>query len=389
MRFEIPETTKALRLHGAEDLRLESVDVPTLGDDDALFETKAIGLCASDGKLFHAGDGHARRQGSATSLAEKPVIICHEWAGIAVAKGRNVGDAVELGGVYTFQAALFDPFDGRKSKALGYFLDGAATQYARLGREVIQGGYLIPAPANLGYGQIAIAEPWACVYHAYENHRDSRSVLPGGNTWVIGAGPLGLMHLEKAIKARPARVYVSEFSAVRLGKLEDTYAAMARAQGVDLEIIDLRSQGPQEVIPDESLDDVILAASVAQAAAGSFPKLNKGGFANLFAGIPKEEARISLDLHWMHYHDITLIATSGSTIPNFQEALKDASEGAIDPNNVIAAVGGMDAIKEAFRAVLEGTYPGKVVVYPQIEHPLTGVTNWTIEGERDLLGSDG
>jgi threonine dehydrogenase-like Zn-dependent dehydrogenase len=194
------------------------------------------------------------------------------------------------------------------------------------------------------------------------------------------------MHLEKAIRSGAARVYVSELSPVRLGKVADTYAAIAREHDVELVIIDLRSERPDEVIPDESVDDVILAAPVAQAATGSLRKLSKGAFANLFAGIPKDRAAISLDLHWMHYYDITLIATSGSTIANFKEALNDASQGVIDPNNVIAAVGGMDAIREAFQAVLQGTYPGKVVIYPQIEHLLTGVTNWTIEDERALLG---
>ena len=387
MPFRIPETIRALRLHGAEDLRLESIPVPRVGDDDALFETRAVGLCASDGKLYHAGDSHPRRVGSATTLAQKPVIICHEWAGVAVAKGKNVGDAVELGSVYTFQAALFDPFDAGKSKALGYFLDGAATQLALLGREVIQGGYLIPAPQNLGYAQIAISEPWACVYHAYENHRDSRSVLREGNSWVIGAGPLGLMHLEKAIKTGVGRLYVSELSGVRLEKVANTFRPLARTCGVELVIIDLRSQQAEDVIPDESLDDVVLAAPAAQAAIVSFTKARKGAFMNLFAGIPKESATIPLDLHWMHYHDVTLIATSGSTIANFESALKDASEGVIDPNNVIGAVGGMDAFEDAFQAVLEGTYPGKVVIYPQIDHPLTAASNWTIDDERKLLGA--
>jgi hypothetical protein len=101
---------------------------------------------------------------------------------------------------------------------------------------------------------------------------------------------------------------------------------------------------------------------------------------------------MKMNLNDMHYGGWTMIATSGSPIEALRRALDDAAAGRIDPNNSVAAVGGIDAVSEAVHHTHEGTYPGRIVIYPQIEMPLTSVDQltpdgrWTNQAEEALLG---
>jgi hypothetical protein len=48
--------------------------------------------------------------------------------------------------------------------------------------------------------------------------------------------------------------------------------------------------------------------------------------------------------------------------------------GTLSPGRSVAAVGGLETAAEAIESVIEGKYPGKVVIFPQIHNlPLTGL----------------
>jgi hypothetical protein len=98
-----------------------------------------------------------------------------------------------------------------------------------------------------------------------------------------------------------------------------------------------------------------------------------------------------LNLNDMHYGAWTLLATSGSPIEALRRALQDAAAERIDPNNSVACIGGLDAARDAVHHTHAGTYPGRIVIYPQIQMPLTPVEDlaadgrWTREAEAALL----
>lgn len=385
---DIPATMWALRLYGAglERLVLERVPVPRPGAGEYLVRVDAVGICASDYKLVIQGEVHSRLRGR--DLAAEPTTPGHEVVFTIVRAGPDM-DTSRVGRRYTVQPDIV--YQG-VPMAYGYRLPGGLRQYHLIGPEILTGHYLLDIDPSLGHAQVALAEPWACVYFAYEHHRPTKSVRPGGVTWCIGAGPLGLMHVEKAIRDGAGRVLVSELRQDRLDKVSQTLGPLAAERGVRLDLANLRQTSADRLLQPKSVDDVILACPSTRALAEAIPYVAQNAFINCFAGFPsREEADFTINLNDMHYGNWTLVATSGSPIECLTRALADVAAGRIDPNNAVAAIGGMNAAWEAIADVHAGVYPGKIVIYPQIERALTRVEDltggapWSKEAEARLL----
>jgi threonine dehydrogenase-like Zn-dependent dehydrogenase len=387
--YEIPATSRAWNLYaaGLENLRLEEAPVPEPAGDQLLVRIDAVGICASDWKMISQGERHARMQGR--DLAAEPTVPGHEVSMTVVKVGQDLADRYAVGERYAVQAEIY--IDG-ENIAYGYKLRGADQQYQTIGPEIYEGGYLLPVDPGLAYSQAALAEPWACVYHAYSQHRESRSVLPGGTAWYIGAGPLGLMHIEKGIQDGAGRVIVTEMKPERIRKVLTSLEPLAREKGVDLAVINLANDSVAGHLEEGGADDIVLLAPVAKAAEAAVPYLAKNAYFNIFAGFPdRDKAWMQINLNDMHYGQWTLVATSGSPIEALRRALDDAAAGHINPNNAVACIGGIDAVGDGIHHTHEGTYPGRIVIYPQIEMPLTPVEDladhgrWTHEDEDRLL----
>jgi len=387
-----PETMQALLLYGAgmEHLRLERVPAPQAGPDQYVVRIDAVGICASDYKMVVQGEGHVRVRGR--DLSREPTTPGHEVSFTIAAAGPGM-DSARVGRRYTLQP---DIVHQGVPMAYGYRLPGGLRQYHLIGPEVLDGSYLLDVDPALGYAQVGLAEPWACVYFAYENHRHTHSVKPGGVTWCVGAGPLGLMHVEKAISDGAGRIVVTDLREDRLDKVRRALVPLAEARGIHLGLLNPGTTAIETALEPGTVDDLILACPSTRALAEALPYLARGAFINAFAGFPsRDEADITINLNDMHYGNWTLVATSGSPISCLERALADVAAGRIDPNNAVAAVGGIDAAWQAIADVHAGTYPGKIVIYPQIERSLTRVEDltggapWSREAEERLLAGDG
>ena len=387
--FEIPATSRAWQLYGAglENLKLDTLPVPEPKADELLVRIDAVGVCASDWKMIAQGESHARMRGC--DLKNHPAVPGHEVSLTAVKVGKKLARKYKVGQRFSVQAEIY--LKG-ENIAYGYKMRGADQQYQTIGPDVYANGYLLPVSAKLGYAQAALAEPWACVYHAYHNHREAHTVKKGGTAWYLGAGPLGLMHIEKGIRDGAAKVVVSEMRADRLAKVESSLGGLAKKLGVDLICVDTSKEPLEKYLPKRSADDIVVLAPVAKAAEAALEYLGKNAYFNMFAGFEsRDRAWMQLNLNDMHYGGWTMIATSGSPIEALRQALDDAAAGRIDPNNSVAAIGGINAVSEAVHHTHEGTYPGRIVIYPQIELPLTPVEKltadgrWTNKAEEKLL----
>ncbi len=143
-------------------------------------------------------------------------------------------------------------------------------------------------------------------------------------------------------------------------------------------------------------DDIIILCPAAQVVEQAVQYLAFEGYLNVFAGFPsRDKSNVTLNLNDMHYGGWTLIASSGSPIEALVKALADTAAGAIDPNNAVACVCGLDSAKEAIAAVHEGRFPGRIVIYPQLNMPLTDIKElcpdgrWSKQTEQKLLGISG
>lgn len=78
--------TKAVRLYGANDLRLEEFELPEIKDDEILVRVMSDSICMSTYKLLAQGKAHKR---CPQNVDTNPVIIGHEFAGDIVKAGKN------------------------------------------------------------------------------------------------------------------------------------------------------------------------------------------------------------------------------------------------------------------------------------------------------------
>jgi L-sorbose 1-phosphate reductase len=70
--------TKAVRLYGVDDLRLEEFELPAIKSDEILAKVISDSICMSSHKLAMQGDKHKRVR---SPLASAPIIIGHEFCG--------------------------------------------------------------------------------------------------------------------------------------------------------------------------------------------------------------------------------------------------------------------------------------------------------------------
>ena len=388
---KVPSEQQALCLRsaGIDQLALERLPVSEPKADEILVRIDAVGVCASDVKLAIQGNNHTRTKGM--DLSVQPIIPGHEVSLTIIKPGKSRSSQYQAGQRFSIQADI--TYHGQKM-AYGYMLPGAMQQFQCIGSPVIDTGCLLPIDPKLGYAQVALAEPWACVYYSYYRHRAERQVLKGGTAWYVGAGPLGLMHIEKGIADGAKKIVVSELSQTRLDKVGQNLGPLAQKAGTELILVNTAEESVDKYLSKAEADDIIVLCPAAKAAEQALEYLAFEGYMNCFAGFAnRDKANITLNLNDMHYGGWSLIASSGSPIEALVKALADAAAGKIDPNNAVACVGGLNAAKEAIQAVHDGTYPGRIVIYPQLDMPLTNTSEladqgrWSNEVEKKLLES--
>lgn len=214
----------------------------------------------------------------------------------------------------------------------------------------------------------------AAAYQAVPVRADLK---PGGRAWFVGAGgPMGRMHVQRAIQfARPpATIVCTDVSDLRLSELADTFAAEARAKGI--EFICLNPQQPAAAaglarFKQPGFDDIVVLAPVPAVIADAATWLGPQGVMNVFAGVARG-TQVGLDLSEAYLKQTRLIGHSASKMSDFELVLEKANAGELSPNRSVAAVGSLTAARAGLQAVQATVFPGKVVIYPHIrEFPLT------------------
>jgi len=150
-------------------------------------------------------------------------------------------------------------------------------------------------------------------------------------------------------------------------------------------------------------DDIVVLAPSHRAVEEAAPYLAEDGVMNMFAGMPRGTLS-RMNLGRLLARRGRIIGSSGSSIQDLEYTLRKAERGDLRPNGSVAAVAGIEGVWEGMKAVAEGRFPGKIVIYPQIEGlgltPLGDLHSvlpqvaermeggiWTREAEGELLRS--
>lgn len=232
----------------------------------------------------------------------------------------------------------------------------------------------------------------------------------GGTAWFIGAGgPLGQMHVQRALSLPqpPRRIICSQNGGPRLEELARRFSAPAARAGVELVLLDSKELGDaiyehvRELTGGIGCDDIVVIIPNAQVVEHAFAQLAPGGGLNVFAGVAVG-TKARLDLGRVATEGLRLWGTSGSKISDLQAIVEKVEGNQLPTDRIVAAVGGIEAVKEGLAAVRDGVYPGKTVIYPHCaDLPLTPVDElaeqhpslkakllegryWTPEAEQEL-----
>ena len=412
--LSVPRTMRALTLSGAgfDSLAVRELPVPDPGPDQLLARVDAAGVCTSILKLLAQGSEHKFLNG--WDMEQYPVILGDEGAVTLVKVGANLAGRFAPGQRYAVQPAVDvapvnhreryrDNARGMSKVAVGYTLPGHLAQYMLITEEVLAGRCLLPLPDEaMAYYSVSMAEPISCVYSAQDRqihlHKADPfsprvaklGLLEGGLTAVIGAGAMGRMHAELAMRYRPKAIIVSDPLEQRLATTQDKLAARAESAGVRL--LTVRPEQLADTVAAESdgrgVDDLILAVGVQKVQQEALDLLGPGGVANLFGGLPRGRHTLEVDAIRVHYEEIKLVGSSGGAPSDMAATLDAIAQDQIDPGNYVYAVGGLDHAIEVLRLIEQNRVDGKAILYPHARiDQLTTVEHWSAQQEAQLLES--
>ncbi|MBQ8407880.1 MAG: zinc-binding dehydrogenase [Clostridia bacterium] len=385
--------TKAVRLHGANDIRLEELELPPVGEGEVLIKVVSDSVCASTYKAVKQGTAHKRVP---PTVAEQPIIIGHEMCAEIIEVGKNLKSEWKVGQKIVIQPALkletgYDP-------GYSYPYIGGNTQYAIVPEIVLERGCMIPYEGDCFF-KGSLVEALGCVlrgykgfYHTdYTNYKRTDGAKVGGKIAILGgAGPMGIGAVDMAIGyASVSQVVVTDLSAERLAFAAKQYSPeTAKAKGVDL--IYLNTSGMEDPadelikLSDGGFDDVFVMVPVAGLFNLAERICREDGCVNFFAGPPIHDLQGSLNLYRVHYDGIHVVGTAGSIPEDTVDTIKLIEENKINPGAIVSHILGLGAAVDTVLAM--GTPNGaKKVCYNHLDLPLIAIDDLPELGKTDPL----
>jgi threonine dehydrogenase-like Zn-dependent dehydrogenase len=221
---------------------------------------------------------------------------------------------------------------------------------------------------------------------------------------------MGQMHVQRAIEKPdpPSLVLGTDVDSQRLAWMADYLGPLAKERNVEMVAMNPTELSAEEQdarlreLAPQGFDDVVVTAPVGALAGQGFDYLALGGVLNIFAGVPRGTAA-DIDLAGVYLRDQRMVGSSGSRVIDLQDTLAATEQGHLATNRALAAIGGIDAVREGLEGVKTGRFHGKVVIFPQIEElglvPLDQLPeqlpevaarlapdgSWTREAEEELL----
>jgi L-iditol 2-dehydrogenase len=339
-------TMRAVIYHGPRDIRLEEKPVPVPGPGEAIVKIGAALTCGTDFKAY--------RQGHKVLLGDYPSPFGHELAGTVFSLGQGVKNVKEGDRVVVANSAPMDECywctHGQNHLCPKLKLhNGAYAEYDRVPAHIVKHN-LHPLAAGVPFEVGALAEPFSTTIHAAE----VMGVREGELCAVIGAGPMSHM-LVHALTARGARVAVIGRSK---GHLETSKAVGAEA-------VFSADDGPVEErvrawAAGRGPDHVFEAVGKADTHLQAFLLVRDGGKVCAFGGCA-QGASLPLDLHRLHYKQISLHGVFHHTPPHFREAVRLLSAGKVKTDLIIQGEVKLSDIPKFFAENADKSIPKRVV----------------------------
>ncbi|MBE5816934.1 MAG: L-sorbose 1-phosphate reductase [Clostridiales bacterium] len=391
--------TKAVRLYGKMDLRLEEFELPEIKDDEILAHVISDSLCMSSNKAAQQGENHKRVP---DNVGENPVIIGHEFCGEIVKVGADWQHKFKAGDKFVIQPA--HNYNGTlDAPGYSYAYCGGDATYVIIPREIMIMDCLLPYNNDVFfYG--SLSEPMSCIIGAFHANYHTTAgkyvhdmgVVEGGKMALLAsAGPMGIGAIDYAVHCdrRPSLLVVTDVDDGRLARAAELVSPEeAKRMGVELKYINTgKVENPVEELMNasggEGYNDVFVFAPVAPVVEQADKILAKDGCLNFFAGPTNTEFSASLNFYNVHYKATHIVGTSGGNTDDMREAISMMEQGLINPAGMISHVGGLNSVPET-TLNLNKVRAGKMLVYNNINMPMTAIADFEELGRSNKMFAD-
>lgn len=392
--------TRAVRLYGKKDLRLEEFELPPISRDEILARVITDSICMSTHKAAVQGEEHKRVP---ANISSNPVMIGHEFAGEIVEVGEEWRGKFSPGDKFSIQPAINyedGPMGILSAPGYSYPYIGGDASYVIIPREVMKQDCLLEykGPA---YYPASLSEPLSCVigamhasYHTKPgSYIHNMGIVDGGRMAILaGAGPMGLAAINYVLERkdrRPSLLVVTDIDRERLERAERLYTPeYAAKKGLELKYLDTSAidkpvEHMKRLAGGQGFNDVFIFAPVASVIEQGDAILAFDGCLNFFAGPSDPDFKAPFNFYNAHYNYTHIAGTSGGNNNDMKEAL-EIMEAGFDPAGLVTHIGGLNAVIDTTLDL--PTIPGgKKLIYTHIDMPLIAIEDLEELGSENRL----
>lgn len=300
---------KAAVFLGKKSIEIQDRKIPSINNDEILIKVAAAGICGTDVKIYNG-----------EKKVETPKIIGHEFSGVVFETGKNVrgfssGERVAVepiipcGSCYSCTSGRLNLCLSRPT--IGYEFDGAFAEYVRIPESALKAGNVVKLPEEVSFEEGAFAEPIAACINGNKKLRQEK----GSVLWIIGDGPIGLIHIQLSKLIGIEKIILSG--------TDDEKLLTGKKIGADCTINVLKENVKEKILDitrGEGVNQVIIGANSVKIVNETLSLIKKGGVMIIFAGF-SPDSKTTIDLNTIHYREISILGSSGHSVRELQEAI--------------------------------------------------------------------
>jgi len=389
--------TKAVRLYGKNDLRLEEFDLPDIKEDEILAHVISDSICMSSYKGAIQGQEHKRVP---KNIDKKPIILGHEFCGEIIKVGAKWNDKFKAGDKFCIQTAINEKSNPYAAPGYSFEYIGGNATYVIIPAVVMEHDCLLKYEGE-AYFYGSLSEPMSCIVGAFHanyhttggNYVHEMGIKAGGSMAILaGVGPMGLGAIDYALHCdrKPALLVVTDIDEARLKRAASLYTPEeASRNGVKLIYVNTSTaenavESLLSYTHGKGYDDVFVFAPVKQVVEQGDKILGKDGCLNFFAGPTDTNFSAQFNFYNVHYNSTHIVGTSGGNTDDMRESLYMMGKGLIDPSSMITHVGGLNsAIVTTLN--LPKIPGGKKLIYTNIDMELTAIEDFREKSKTDAM----